>query len=79
MSEVHLEVTRLTPELITICIAGGTMGTMYTLETCTELPVGSSSAAWTQLQTFWKGEDKACETTHSTVNAARYYRVRRVQ
>lgn len=79
VSEVRLEVARLTPELITICVDGGTTGTVYTLETSTNLQTQPTPTEWTVLQTIWKGDQNYCETTHSTVTTARYYRVRRVQ
>jgi hypothetical protein len=71
--------TRLTPELITICIEGGTPGDIYILETCTNLPADGSPGDWTDLQTFWQLDSPLCETTHATVSSTRYYRVRRAQ
>ena len=79
VSHVSLSVTRLTPELITICIEGGEMGGIYSLETCTELQSQSGPPEWNVLETFWKGEGTPCETTHSNASVTRYYRVRRVQ
>lgn len=79
VSTLRLVVKRLTPELITICLEGGEVGGIYTLETCTDLSPDGGLQEWTPLQTFWKGEDPICETTHSTVTSNRYYRVRRAQ
>jgi hypothetical protein len=79
VSEVRLEMVRVTPELITICMDGGTSGTIYVLETASDLRNQASPTEWKVLQTIWKGDQNYCETTHSTVSQARYYRVRRVQ
>lgn len=79
VSTLRLVLTRLTPELITICIEGGTLGDIYILETCTNLPADGSPGDWTDLQMFWQLDSPLCETTHATVSSTRYYRVRRAQ
>jgi hypothetical protein len=76
---LRLNVQRLTAELITVCVEGGAVGTVYNLESAVDLSAPSKPDQWTVLQTIWKGADNYCETTHSIVSAARFYRVRRVQ
>lgn len=79
VTAIRLAVKRVTAELITICMEGGTQGTIYNLETSTDLKVQPNPTEWTVLQTIWKGDQNYCETTHSTINTTRYYRVRRAK
>jgi hypothetical protein len=70
---VQLDVSRITPELIRICVRGGTAGAVYNLETTTDARL--NPASWSPLQQIGSG-DNGCDITHSTINSNRFYRVR---
>jgi hypothetical protein len=77
VSAVLLTITQLTPELVTITVTGGVSGVVYNLESSTNLLGQPYPTGWDLIQTFWKGNENFTETTHSTINTTRFYRVRR--
>jgi hypothetical protein len=79
VSEVLLRVAAVSNGQITLCMDGGTLGTMYSLETTISLTPLSGTNGWTVLQTFWKGEQTYCATTTAAGGAARFFRIRRIQ
>jgi len=79
VSAIRVQVSRVTAEVINVCMEGGDLGTVYALETSTNLHPPSGDPQWTVLQTIWKGSENFCEVTSSTVNTVRYYRIRRAQ
>jgi hypothetical protein len=79
VTAARLQVTISGPGQVTVCMEGGTLGSMYSLEATTDLNPSANPDGWITLQSVWKGDEPYCATTTSGTSPIRFYRIRLLQ